>query len=84
MDTRNPSFLSLPPTCASQSTELSPLLFILHMVVYIWALLVAQMVKNLPAVPEIWGQSLDREDSPWTEEPGGYSPGVRKESDTTE
>ena len=29
------------------------------------------MVKNLPTVPEIWDQSLDREDSPWTEEPGG-------------
>ena len=49
--------------------------------------LVAQMVKNLPAMGEIWVQSLGREDIlekgmathscilawriPWTEEPGG-------------
>ena len=49
--------------------------------------LVAQMVKNLPAVQETWVQSLDGEDPlekgvathssilawriPWTEEPGG-------------
>ena len=49
--------------------------------------LVAQMVKNLPAVQETWVQSLGWEDSlekeiaihssilvweiPWTEEPGG-------------
>ena len=54
---------------------------------YIWASLVAQMVKNLPAVQEIWVQFLDREDPlekgiaahsssvawriPLTEEPGG-------------
>ena len=30
--------------------------------VFIWASLVAQMVKNLPAVQEITVQSLDRED----------------------
>ena len=49
--------------------------------------MVAQMVKNLPAMQETWVQSLDWEDSlakrmsthssilawriPWTEEPGG-------------
>ena len=49
---------------------------------------------------EMWIQSLSREDPlekrmathsstlawriPWTEEPGGYSPQGRKESDTTE
>ena len=49
--------------------------------------LVAQMVKNLPAMQETWVQSLGQEDSlekemathssmlaweiPWTEEPGG-------------
>ena len=49
--------------------------------------LVAQLVKNLPAMPETWVQSLGWEDSlkkemaihssilaweiPWTEEPGG-------------
>ena len=48
------------------------------------ASMVAQMVKNLPAMPEIWVPSLDWKDSPeegmgthsclatsWTEEPGG-------------
>ena len=55
--------------------------------VIIWASLVAQTVKNLPAMQEIKVQSLDWEDplekgmathsriltwiSPWTEEPGG-------------
>ena len=53
---------------------------------YSWVSLVAQMVKNLPAVGETWVLSLDREDPlekeiathssvlarkvPWTEEPG--------------
>ena len=53
----------------------------------LWASLVAQMVKNLPAMQETRVQSLDREDPldkgmgihsiilswriPWTEEPGG-------------
>ena len=51
------------------------------------ASLVAQMVKNLPAMKETWDQSLDQENPlekemathssilvwriPWTEEPGG-------------
>ena len=54
---------------------------------YCWASLVAQMVKNLPAVWETWVQALDWEDPleegmathfsilawkiPWTEEPSG-------------
>ena len=54
---------------------------------YSWASLVAQMVKNLPAMPETLVPSLGWEDSleedmaihssilpgefPWTEEPGG-------------
>ena len=54
---------------------------------YIWASLVAQLVKNLPAVKETQVQSLGWEDPlkkgmaihssilawrvPWTEEPGG-------------
>ena len=58
------------------------------------------MVKNLPAMQETWVQSLDQEDPlekematyfsilaweiPWTEEPGGFSPRGRKESDTTD
>ena len=53
----------------------------------IWASLVAQLVKNLPAMQETWVQSLGWEDPleegmaahssilawkiPWTEEPGG-------------
>ena len=62
--------------------------------------LVAQMVKNLPAIQETWVQSLSLED-PWMRtwqptpvfSPGeshgqrslvGYSPWGRKESDTTE
>ena len=52
-----------------------------------WASLIAQMVKNLPAMQETWVWSLGREDPlekrmathssilawriPWTEEPGG-------------
>ena len=54
---------------------------------YSWASLVAQLVKNLPAMWETWVQPLGWEDSleevmaphsstltwkiPWTEEPGG-------------
>ena len=60
---------------------------------------VAQMVKNLPAMLEIWVQSLGQEEPlekemathssihawriPWTEEPDSYSPWGHKESDTT-
>ena len=62
--------------------------------------LVAQLVKNPPAMRENWVWSLGWEDlleegmathpvslpgeSPWTEEPGGYSPWGLKGSDTTE
>ena len=62
--------------------------------VYIGASLVAQLVKNLPAIPETWVRSPDQEDPlekgmaahssildwkiPWTEEPGGYSPWGRR------
>ena len=60
----------------------------------------AQMVENLPAVQETGVWSLGQEDPlekgmaahssilawriQWTEEPGGYSPRGRKESDTAE
>ena len=53
----------------------------------VWASLVAQIVKNLPAMQETWVQSLGEEDPlekemathcrilawriPWTQEPGG-------------
>ena len=66
---------------------------------YVWASLVAQMVRNPPAMQETWVQSLSWEDPleegmathssiltwriPWTEELVGYSPWGRKESDTT-
>ena len=64
------------------------------------ASLVALTVKNPPEMRETWGQSLGWEDpleegmathsnilawrTPWTEEPGSYSPWGRKESDSTE
>ena len=62
--------------------------------------LVAQVVKNLPAMQETWVRSLGQKDPlekgmathssiltwriPWTEESGGYNPWGRKESDMTE
>ena len=62
--------------------------------------LVAQVVKNPPAMREIWVRALGREDSleagmaihsstlawrtPWTEEPGRLQSMGFKESDTTE
>ena len=61
---------------------------------YSWASLVAQLIKNLPAVQETWVRSLGWED-PWRRErlatpvfwPGEfhglYSPWGRKESGTT-
>ena len=64
------------------------------------ASLVAETVKNLPAMLKTWVPSLDREGPlekkmathsnilarriPWTEEPGGLQSVGRKESDTTE
>ena len=61
--------------------------FICNFLRVLWASLVAQMVKNLPAMQETWVQSLGQEDSlekemathssilawriPWTEESGG-------------
>ena len=65
-----------------------------------WASLVAQMVKNLPAIQEIQVQSLGQEDPlekgmatyssilawriPWTEEPGGLQFMGPQNWDTTE
>ena len=67
---------------------------------YSWASLVAQMVKNLPAMQETWVRSLGWEDlleedmttppvflpgeSSWTEEPGKLQSKGHKKSDTTE
>ena len=66
----------------------------------IWASLVAQRLKHLPAMWETWVRSLGREDPlekemathssilawriPWTEELGGLQSTGHKESDTTE
>ena len=66
----------------------------------LWASLVAQTVKNLPAMWETWLGSLGWEDPleegtaiqsfnlawriSWAEEAGGHSPWSHKESDTTE
>ena len=64
------------------------------------ASLVAQWVKNLPAMQETWVQSPGQEDPlekemathsiipawriPWTEEPGGLQSTGSQESDTTQ
>ena len=64
-----------------------------------YSVLVAQTVKNQPAMWETWVRSLGWEDPleedmtthssilawriPWTEEPVGYSPWSHKELDTT-
>ena len=64
------------------------------------ASLLAQSVKNLPAMQETWVRFLDREDPlekgmtthssilawriPWTEEPCGLQSMGSQESDTTE
>ena len=63
------------------------------------AFLLAQMVKNLPAIQETWVQSLGQEDPlekekathssipaweiPWTEEPSGLQSVGSQELDTT-
>ena len=67
--------------------------------ILLWASLVAQRLKPLPAVRETWVRSLSREDPlekemathssilawriPWLEEPGRYSPWGCKELETT-
>ena len=67
---------------------------------YAWASLIAQMVKNLPALQETWVGSLGWEDPleegmtmyssilawriPWTEEPSGLQFMGVAESDMTE
>ena len=67
---------------------------------YCWASLVAQLVKNLPAMRETWVRSLGWEDTlekgkathpsilawktPWTDKPGGPRSMGHVESDVTE
>ena len=66
----------------------------------LWASLVAQMVKNLPAMQQTqvlylgWEDPLEKEmathssilalEIPWTDEPGRYIPRGHKQLDTTE
>ena len=68
--------------------------------VCIWASLLIQSVKNLPAMQETWAQSLGREDPlekemaphssilawriPWMAEPGGLQSMGSQESDITQ
>ena len=77
---------SLTPFHTPSGTGSKPLVKSLTTLYLLGASLVAQMVKNLPAVQETWVQSLGQEDSlekgmtthssiltwriPWTEEPG--------------
>ena len=72
----------------------------LGLLIFIWASLVAQMVKNLPAMRETWVRPLGQEDPlekelvthfsilawriPWMEEPGGLLAMGLKELDITE
>ena len=65
-----------------------------------WASLIAQLVKNLPAMQQTWVQFLGRDDPlekemvthssivawriPWTEEPGRLQSMGLQESDTIE
>ena len=76
------------------------LLFLKPLIAHIKSSLVAQMVKDLPAVKETWVQSLGREDPmekkmathsstlawriPWMEEYGRLQSTGSQESDTTE
>ena len=71
----------------------------IYIYMYVWASLVAQMVKNLPEVLETQVRSLGQEDplekemathsnilawrTPWTEEPVGLQSMDHKESDRT-
>ena len=71
---------------AIREAHFKKLLLQLHLLCQLWASLVAQTVKNLPAMQEIWVQFLGQEDLKkgmtthfsilvlrilWTEEPGG-------------
>ena len=76
-----------PYPCQVQYFQPSPLQVIKVLWIYQWASLVAQAVKNLPAMQEIRVRFLGQEDHleegmsthssflawriPWTEEPGG-------------
>ena len=88
-------------TVAFSSPPKQDLYVIIHRTLFAsWASLVAQLVKNPPAMQETQVPSLGREDPleegvaahssilawgvPWTEEPGGYSPRGHTASDMTQ
>ena len=81
--------------CSIPGSGRSPRERIVYMLQYSWASLVAQLVKNTPAMQETWGQSLGWDDPRRRERvptpvflPGElhglYSPWGCKESDKTE
>ena len=90
----------LPTNCVTWRKLLKSLHASVYKMGIVKASLVSQMVKNLPAMWEIWVQSLGEEDSlekemathcsilawriSWTEELVGYNPWGHKESDRTE
>ena len=51
-----------PPICWSSLSHAFFFSFFYHLLLGFWASLVAQMVKNLPAVQETWVQPLGWED----------------------
>ena len=71
----------------------------IYIYVYIWVSLIAQSIKNLPAMKETWVRFLSQEDAlekkmathpsilawriPWTEEPGRLQSMGSQELDTT-
>ena len=82
-------------TCVQEESRKSS-----HIIITIWASLIAQLVKHLPAMQETWVRSLGQEDPlekemathssilawriPWTEKLGGLQSTGHKESDMTE
>ena len=93
------SFTKSCPTLCDFMNYSTPGFPILHCLPQ-FASLLAQLVKNLPAVQKTWIRSLGWKDSlekgmathsssrawkiPWTEKPAGYSPWGHKEPDTNE
>ena len=80
-------------TCVQEESRKSS-----HIIITIWASLIAQLVKHLPAMQETWVRSLGQEDPlekemathssilawriPGTEEPGGIQSMGSQELDT--
>ena len=100
---QNQTWLKWLSTKASGRGSLTSLMFMHLMFIlqlFFWASLIAQLVKNLPAMQETWVWSLGQEDPlekemathssilawriPWTEEPGRLQSMGLQESDTPE